>query len=183
MNGTDRRVAYTKRFLREALLELLREKPIGRITPTELCRRADVNRNTFYAHYSCPEELLRSIENELHDEIVQTLSEDAEGNRLASICRAIKQNADLCTVILSEHGDKDFLIRLIEMARDGALADWKRRGVSGEQERELLFSFSTHGTVAVINDWITGGMKLSPEELADFIERATGGGIASFVRK
>jgi hypothetical protein len=44
----DRRVLYTKMFLREALLELMREKPVDRITPTELCRRAGINRNDTY---------------------------------------------------------------------------------------------------------------------------------------
>jgi predicted transcriptional regulator len=45
--GMDRRVLYTKMFLREALFELMREKPIGKITPTELCRKANINRNIF----------------------------------------------------------------------------------------------------------------------------------------
>ena len=37
---TDRRILYTKIFLKEALLELMKEKPVDKITPTELCRKA-----------------------------------------------------------------------------------------------------------------------------------------------
>ena len=38
MRDADRRVKFTKMVLRESLLELMREKPIGEITVTELCK-------------------------------------------------------------------------------------------------------------------------------------------------
>ncbi|MGN0446055.1 MAG: TetR/AcrR family transcriptional regulator [Acutalibacteraceae bacterium] len=61
----DRRVLRTKRMLKDALLELLKDSEIEEITISELCRKADVNRNTFYAHYSVPADLLREIEDDL----------------------------------------------------------------------------------------------------------------------
>jgi len=69
----DRRVRYTKMVLRESLLALMKQKAISKITPTELCRHADVNRNTFYAHYSSPYDLLIQIESELYEEIRQSI--------------------------------------------------------------------------------------------------------------
>lgn len=48
----DRRTRYSKKVLREALFELMREKDINKITVKELCERADVNRSTFYAYYT-----------------------------------------------------------------------------------------------------------------------------------
>ena len=42
----DRRVRYTKMVLRESLLELMKTKPVVKITTTELCKHADINRNT-----------------------------------------------------------------------------------------------------------------------------------------
>ena len=83
--GEDRRVQYTKMFLREALIELMKEKPIGKVTPTELCRRADINRNTFYSHYSCAEDLLRSIEDELEQRVLQSFRNIDSGDTLALI--------------------------------------------------------------------------------------------------
>ena len=44
----DRRISMTKRMLKEAMTELLREKDIYHIAVRELCERADVNRTTFY---------------------------------------------------------------------------------------------------------------------------------------
>ena len=47
----NRRVRMTKRLLQDALLELLEEKSLEKITVTQVCSKADVNRSTFYAYY------------------------------------------------------------------------------------------------------------------------------------
>ena len=59
----DARVRYTKMMIRNSLLELLRTKPIAKITVTEICEMAGINRATFYAHYSGPSDLLHALEN------------------------------------------------------------------------------------------------------------------------
>ena len=51
----NRRSQYTRTALRRALLGLMLEKPVNRITVKELCAAADINRGTLYAHYASPE--------------------------------------------------------------------------------------------------------------------------------
>ena len=48
----DRRTAYSKRAIRESLYEIMKEKPLNKITVREICENADVNRSTFYAYYT-----------------------------------------------------------------------------------------------------------------------------------
>ena len=47
----DRRVTMTRRMLKEALTEMLRETDIYHVSIRELCQRADINRTTFYKYY------------------------------------------------------------------------------------------------------------------------------------
>ena len=47
----DRRVVRTQSSIRKAYLELLEEKPLSKITVSELAERAGINRKTFYAYY------------------------------------------------------------------------------------------------------------------------------------
>ena len=47
----DKRVAKTKRNLKETLIELLQEMPFEKITVAELCRRGQTSRITFYTYY------------------------------------------------------------------------------------------------------------------------------------
>jgi len=43
----NRRVKMTKRLMKEALIDLMDQKPLEKITVTEICKIADVNRSTF----------------------------------------------------------------------------------------------------------------------------------------
>ena len=60
----NRKTRYTKMAIQDSLFELMGKKPIEKITITELCKNADINRTTFYAHYSDQYDLLSKIENE-----------------------------------------------------------------------------------------------------------------------
>lgn len=56
--GTDRRVARTRRRLREALVALMMERSYEKITVQQIIDRADVGRATFYNHYQDKDDLL-----------------------------------------------------------------------------------------------------------------------------
>jgi AcrR family transcriptional regulator len=60
----SRKTRYTRKALRDSLVELMKDKPITKITIKELCENADVNRTTFYAHYRDQYDLLQQIEEE-----------------------------------------------------------------------------------------------------------------------
>ena len=57
----DKRIAKTKRSLKKALTEMLGKANFEHISITELCRRAEVSRITFYSHYSDKYALLDDI--------------------------------------------------------------------------------------------------------------------------
>ena len=67
MNRKDnQRTRLSKLLLRNAMLDLLKEKKtVNRITVRELCERAELNRSTFYAHYSEPRELFDELAEQL----------------------------------------------------------------------------------------------------------------------
>lgn len=78
MNQNDLRVIKTKENLYKALIELLEEKPLEKISISELCRRSNITRRTFYLHYeNVPkyfEEIIEQSLNELEDSMKKTKS-------------------------------------------------------------------------------------------------------------
>ena len=54
----------SRRLIRSAFLELLREKAYEKITVTDIVTRADINRSTFYAHYPDVRGLVEEIVGE-----------------------------------------------------------------------------------------------------------------------
>ena len=71
----DRRVKYTKMVIKESFINLLEKKDLSRITVKEICEDADINRATFYSHYTDVYDLLRKIENELLENVNAQLSQ------------------------------------------------------------------------------------------------------------
>ena len=58
---TDRRVIRTRSAIRKAFTDLLAETAYSKITITALAKRADVDRKTFYTHYSSVDNLLEDV--------------------------------------------------------------------------------------------------------------------------
>lgn len=56
-----RNAARSRQMIRQAFLELLNEKPFEKITATDIIKRADINRSTFYAHYPDAKGLMDEI--------------------------------------------------------------------------------------------------------------------------
>ena len=68
----DKRIAKTKKNLKNALIAMLGEKDFEHITITELCRAAEISRITFYSHYSDKYALL----DEIFDDMLKLGTED-----------------------------------------------------------------------------------------------------------
>lgn len=71
---TDRRTLYTKNVIKDSLLEALAEKSFEQVTVTDICRRAEITRATYYLHYQSLTEVL----NELLGDALQMAAEDCE---------------------------------------------------------------------------------------------------------
>ena len=69
----DLRIQRTKSSIKEAFLSLRSKKPIEKITVTELTKQANINKATFYLHYSDIYALSDEIENGVIDEILMDL--------------------------------------------------------------------------------------------------------------
>jgi AcrR family transcriptional regulator len=134
----DRRVRRTKKLLTQALMELLPEKQINEITVKELTDLAYMNRGTFYLYYKDIFDMLEKIEDGLFaalDDIVSLHEKDDVSRQpkpiLLDLFRFIGENREICSVLLSPHGDMNFLHRLNDVVREKCLQMWPN-----EKEKE-----------------------------------------------
>ncbi|MEH7613978.1 TetR/AcrR family transcriptional regulator, partial [Gottfriedia acidiceleris] len=103
MVGTpgNRRTLYSKKVIIEAFLLLLQEKNLNKITVTDICKEADVNRGTFYSYYNDPFDLMRSIEEEMIEKMMSTINNSGEQNILNELLNLILINKELCKIIFN----------------------------------------------------------------------------------
>lgn len=171
----NRRVRYTKKVLRESLIDLLQTKPISRITVTDICTKADLNRGTFYNYYCDAYDLLAQIEDSFYDNLTRQLerfkTDGISGTLLSELLSTIEQNRDLCNVLFNINADKTFLNRLLDLMKDFTFAYWEEHNVNNlnESQMELLYSFFSNGAIGILCRWIAGDWDVSKEYLAKTI--------------
>ncbi len=170
----DRRVKFTKMFLKESLINLLEEKSISKITIKEICENADINRATFYAHYSDQYHLLESIEEEYIEKILNDINHDAfKGdntlNLVTDILTFIYDNEKMSRILLSDRGDLQFQKRIMALVHDNILSKMKDIEPHNLDKAAFISSFVISGCIGVIQNWFDNDLKSSPEEVAKII--------------
>ena len=174
----DRRVRRTKAMLRAALTELLKTKPVNEISVTELTRKADVNRGTFYGHYKDIFDMVEQLENEMSQEfsaLLQAYPADALKHGLRPILRDVfaflQRYGDMAAALLERDRDTRFLEQLKGMVAERVSLEWGRLYQFGNpREQAFCLSFLVGGVVGLIQSWLEGGRKETPEELAALSE-------------
>lgn len=168
--NADRRVKYTKMVIKNSLVKFLKEKPISKITVKEICEDADINRATFYAHYTDQYDLLQRIENEIIDDINLYLSEyNFEESNLVDIkiiervLKYIAENAEVFDLLLNLNGDIKFQQEFINIIGQQHFLPILGNSALNKEDAEYLFHFLASGAVGVIQMWLKSGMKNPPE--------------------
>lgn len=166
----DRRIRYTKALLRDALLEMMKDRPIHRISVKELCERADVNRSTFYTHFGSPEDLLSGIRDDLKQRLLEEPADAPDLNdSILRVCSLLRENRDLLEVLMRRDLLMDYLLQITEA--------WKERFIrfliprSEGQDAEMLWYFTVTGSMSVICIWVLDGFRASAEEISEKIMR------------
>ena len=182
---TDARVRFTKLMIRNSYVALLKEKGPAKVTVTDICSLAGINRATFYAHYRNPGDLMESLENELLDNILcimdkSELSNTAELSRiLPEIISYVKSEADLCLVLMSDLTDSGFVMRFLLLLEERFVGRWTARGSVPPELANQLFLFSAMGSVGLLRRWLTLGCPQSPEDMAGLIITLFNGGASA----
>jgi AcrR family transcriptional regulator len=179
---TDARVRYTQRVLKGALLKLLAEKPINKITVKEVCELADVNRATFYAHYADCFALLANIENDLlegFEASMQYLESFDVTKMVEAIYDMIDRNLTICKVLVFGNANSALVQRMIALAHDKSIAYWRTHlKKASEEELQLLFVCLSTGLMNVV---IEGYPKYERSVLISFVNRTVQSSVAGYM--
>lgn len=170
----NRSVRNTKAKLRASMLALMQQKPVKEITVKELADLANMNRGTFYFHYTDIYALLETMEDEFFTEFDRVSSSQIKiggaFEYLMAIFDFLGANAEFCRAFLGPNGDTAFVERVKYLVDAKCSAFWRNAAPQGSQERFNLYNaFIINGCVGVIQKWLEGGMKETPEEIAQLI--------------
>ena len=174
----DRRIKRTKMLLQNALVDLMLEKAVGKISVKELTQKADVNRSTFYLHYLDIYDMLEQMENEFV-ETIQGFFHDFFTPLPTSMPLTLFVN-------ISEwlEQDKEYYVKLLRGSASGYIFEELESRIRDEfltllylifLDEESLdlrtrVNFTVFGTVGVLRMWVMEGGNISLVELSETID-------------
>ncbi len=180
MERENRRVKVTKKLLKESFIELLEGKDIASITVKELCEKADINRSTFYAHYSDPYDLMGKIQDELIEHIESYLGpyihdqrEDVSVEMLEGTFEYVMENARICRLLLSERGDMNFQKRVLNLVYGKYIQELRKNLALDKEDAEYVYAYTITGSIGIIQKWLNDGMGKSPKFMAELVINMT----------
>lgn len=169
----DQRVRLTRTLLKNALVQLMQEQHISKISIRALCEVADINRSTFYVHYTDQYDLLNNVQQEVLDNLNRYLrKQDLDENHpisvqvLTRILYYAKENVELFKALLSENCDVSFQKDLLELAQ--VISSQQNQSLD-ERTQEYIKIFGLTGAISILQKWLHDGTVESPAQMAEFV--------------
>lgn len=162
----DRRIIKTKRAIFTAMIKLMAEKDINKISVKEVADSADINRKTFYNYYTGVYQLVDEIENG----IVEYFSERLKNTDLKKVIEdpsilfdnlheTINKHIEIVEALFASKGNSSLIDKvvnkLIEITSDEAVLQFK----TDPSKTETIIRFIFSGEIAVYQAWYHSGKK------------------------
>lgn len=158
------RNAYVTSHITDALLNLLKNKPIENISISELCDLAMIGRASFYRNFDSKEDILKRYINDIFKEWTD-ISEKEENkplnDLLSSMFKHFEKYRDFYSLL-----NKRKLIYLLKDVIIG-LCGPKPEHAKEEAYMKAYVAYTLYGWIEV---WFQRGMRESAEEIADIFK-------------
>lgn len=161
----------SKRLINEALADLLQEKPLDKITVTDVVNRADINRGTFYAHYKDIPDVVDHLIQQTFDTIRSAVDQQTDsitdvGEKLLSTIQIIlEEDLFFYRKILNSNASAIMQEQLVNVVI-AFMLEHKDRFYSGSNEEYMVkIRFCAGGLSNLYRDWFSGKLPYSLSEL------------------
>ena len=178
----------SRKLIRAAFIELLAERGIEKITVVERAERADISRNTFYAHYTDVYAVLEEIENsyiaELNaylDEAIAKREIDNPMPLLKQIRHFIEKDIDSNRLLLSNNNSLAFCEKLKRIFMERVLDNLQSVAIRDTGGFLIFVQCLACGFVDLYQKSITGEADTTLAEITDEVGKLFAEGIRLYL--
>lgn len=184
----DRRVARTKKAIKNAFAELLSKKDISEITVTDIAEVADVNRKTFYNYYNSVYDIINEIENELvlaFDQVLNNIDFKQEMQNPCGIFEKLTSvmNRDFSfySRLMKMDHHANLMQKLYVSLKDKMKNSFLHQTDIEEQQLDIVVNYMISGMLSVYQSWFNSDRAQSIEELSKTVSIMTFSGLNGFL--
>lgn len=159
----------SQKWFVEALFQLIQKKPFEEVTISELCRKANLDRRTFYRNFKDKNDVLFYYFTTLEDEYLAMLK-GIEERTFYTLARAyFKFWVCHLEFLKTAQRDQSLFAMLIQTLNGFMPMVYAQSTGSISKELQYNIDFVTGGFQNVLIRWILDGFEESPEELAAIV--------------
>lgn len=187
MERSDLRVVKTRRVIRTALFKLMSEKELSKITVSELCVCAEINRKTFYRHYRTIPDVIEELEGEILDEFAEIMRTSGGsvldvGAVIRDISLVVMRRREFFVSIMKHNSDLFGSGRIKEALRRTLMAALKKVGtITDERTLRAASEFTVSGVLSLYAAWFDGGCEGDLDFLTEVSVKMVTRGLMAFV--
>ncbi|MGG1679291.1 TetR/AcrR family transcriptional regulator [Neobacillus sp. NRS-1170] len=172
----DPRILRTRQLIKEALIDLLQEMELNKITVNRIAERATINRVTFYLHYRDIQDMLEKMAQEMAEDIEDIMRSstnkestgETDSLMLESLLEHIAENAKFYKVVLGTRRTPIFTERLLKILTEAITKRTESssfRDAAGIQ-RDVAIWYGSSALIGTIVSWLRNDMPYTPQYLA-----------------
>lgn len=154
----------TRECIQTALVELIAAKPFDRITVTELVKRSGVSRMSFYRNYKTKEDVIDDIcadlERLLSESLAGKTAETDAKQWFTCFFGKVGTYEKEVTLLFSENMPQSMSFKLMCSVIDVLMK------LSHKEDEYMVYAW-VGALTGIVFRWLSGGMKESPEEMAE----------------
>lgn len=165
----------------------MREKSIREITVKELVDAVDINRSTFYLHYSDIPGLLAEIENEMMEEMQRAIREhpidpgkDTVYYFIQDLFHVLDENRQIASALVGPHGDIGFVHKLEQLLEEKSRESLAALVPEKSGEMKYFYSYCLNGCLGFVKTWLETGENETPEYAAEMAYRMVVSSVTAF---
>lgn len=177
----------------DSFKQLLTKKSIDKITVKEICEHCDVNRQTFYNHFTDIMDVFKYIFfQELSVEIAQNRTFETWGGGFLATMNYLKKNSKMMLHVYNSSywpETNTYLTNLSSRLLDDVVEECvKKLEVNlKDKDRKFIVNFYRHVFNGLMTDWVSEGMEDEPEvilkKLLIMITGSIPRSVATFVKE
>ena len=177
----------TKRALEQSLKNLLQQKPLSKITISDITEDCGISRMTFYYHFkdiydlvewACAEDAARALQNK------KTYDTWQQG--FVQIFHAVRENKvfvmNVYRCVNREQVEK-YLVPLTDQLIMGVITERAAGMTVREADQQFIAQVYSYAFVGIMLDWIRDDMRADPEELVNRLAMVIHGGITQVLER
>ncbi len=149
-----------KKNMGTALLELMKEKPLKKITIEELTKKADVGRATFFRHFKTKEDLISYILLEMYKDYMAERKDDGEDEFLHGVnfFDFYRSTFDIHTMLIESQNENAIF--------NAYLHFFSPDSKQYPSKQKYIYYYIAYGLFGTTMKWLKDGCKESSEEMA-----------------